>query len=810
MRMLDRFEFMTFTPRPWVHMLKLLVSALLLWTAQSSAIAQDSALLTGQSGVGFSGGSGANQGVSLTGSGQRSSGFEAPRPLGMPGNNRGDLDAGAQLVGKGTGPLPTDFASDALNQRPELPNQFQRFVEQNTGRRLPIHGANLFEGRRFTSVANVPVPSAYVVGPGDDIDLKVWGSVDMALRLTVDRNGQITIPKIGPVTVAGTRADQLDRALSKHVSRVFRNFELTATLGGLRSIQVYVVGQAKRPGLYTVSGLSTLLSLVFESGGPSATGSMRSIELMRQSRLVTSLDLYEFMQNGTTATDAALQPGDVIVFRSAGPRVALLGALDKPAIYELKTASEPLSALLKYSGGLHVLTSPHKAQIERVESVGSKATRAVESRILNELGLQTSLRDGDMVTLFPISPAFANAVTLRGNVAEPLRYPYKKGLRVSDLIPEPAALIQPDYYRRKNMMVQYDRAASVEQMDASSAVNGNLGREEVVGQVKNLLEEINWDYAVVARTNVNDVKTELIPFNLAKAVREKDPANDIQLQPGDVVTIFNVKDMPVPVSKRSHFVSIGGEVNVPGIYEIQPNETLGSLLNRAGGLTPNAYAFGTNFTRESTRLVQQENLNEALKQFEAQLQAASQSLIQNASPNAADAASMQAQIAAQRQTLERMRAIKASGRIALEMNPESPKYPDLMLEDGDSITIPLRPSFVGVFGSVLAKTSFIHRPGDTVGDYINRAGPTRDADLDAALLIRADGTVLANEAHRSFAGFGSQNFMRTTLMPGDSVFVPEVLDKRNAYTRFLEGAKDWTALLYQFGMGVAGFKALGY
>jgi protein involved in polysaccharide export with SLBB domain len=276
------------------------------------------------------------------------------------------------------------------------------------------------------------------------------------------------------------------------------------------------------------------------------------------------------------------------------------------------------------------------------------------------------------------------------------------------------------------------------------------------------------------------------------------------------VTIFNVKDMPVPVSKRSHFVSIGGEVNVPGIYEIQPNETLGSLLNRAGGLTPNAYAFGTNFTRESTRLVQQENLNEALKQFEAQLQAASQSLIQNASPNAADAASMQAQIAAQRQTLERMRAIKASGRIALEMNPESPKYPDLMLEDGDSITIPLRPSFVGVFGSVLAKISFIHRPGDTVGDYINRAGPTRDADLDAALLIRADGTVLANEAHRSFAGFGNQSFMRTTLMPGDSVFVPEVLDKRNAYTRFLEGAKDWTALLYQFGMGAAGFKALGY
>jgi len=144
------------------------------------------------------------------------------------------------------------------------------------------------------------------------------------------------------------------------------------------------------------------------------------------------------------------------------------------------------------------------------------------------------------------------------------------------------------------------------------------------------------------------------------------------------------------------------------------------------------------------------------------------------------------------------------------MDPTQAKYPALLLEDGDTITVPLRPSFVAVFGSVLAKTSFIYRKGDTVGDYINRAGPTRDADLEGTLLIRADGTVVANEAQRSFAGFGNRSFMSTTLMPGDSVFVPEVLDKRTSYTRFMQGAKDWTALLYQFGMGAAGFKALGY
>jgi len=220
--------------------------------------------------------------------------MEAAPPQAQHGAEKRALNAGAQQLGKGEGPNngPTAAAIGGApaDQAAQVPNQFQLFVQQSTGRILPIHGERLFGGRAFSSLANVPVPSAYVVGPGDDIDLKVWGSVDMALRLTVDRNGQIMIPKIGPVTVAGTRADELDKVLAKNVSRVYRNFELTATLGGLRSIQVYVVGQAKRPGLYTVSGLSTLLSAVFESGGPSATGSMRRIELMRRGQKITSLE----------------------------------------------------------------------------------------------------------------------------------------------------------------------------------------------------------------------------------------------------------------------------------------------------------------------------------------------------------------------------------------------------------------------------------------------------------------------------------------------------------------------------------------
>lgn len=475
----------------------------------------------------------------------------------------------------------------------------------------------------------------------------------------------------------------------------------------------------------------------------------------------------------------------------------MLGALDKPAIYELRNHTETLQALLGYSGGLRILTSPHKAQIERVDNKAKAAPRLVDARVLDPAGLQSTLRDGDVVTLFPISPAFGNAVTLRGNVAAPLRYAYTKGLRVADLIPEPAALIQSDYYQRKNLIVQFESGKTASD-------------ERAVSEVKNLLEEVNWDYAVVERLNTKAVKTELIPFNLAKAIRDKDPDHNLELQPGDVITVFGVKDVPVPMAKRSHFVSLGGEVQVPGIYQIQPGDTLPDLLRRAGGLTTNAYAYGTIFTRESTRQQQQANLNEAIEQMQAQTDAFANTLLQNANPNSPEVAAAQAQLAALRQTGARLRGLKASGRIALEMNPDQPEFPALMLEDGDAIVIPLKPGFVSVYGAVLAKTSFIHRKGDTVGHYIHRAGPTRDADLEAALLIRADGSVLANEAQRSFLGIGHQGFMGIELKPGDGVFVPEVLDKRTSYARFMQGAKDWTALLYQFGLGAVGFKSLGY
>lgn len=695
-------------------------------------------------------------------------------------------------MGQGTGPA----ASQALpaDRAPLATNQFQRFVQSATGRDLPLHGYNLFNGQKFSSLANVPVPASYVIGPGDDIDLKLWGSVDVAVRLTVDRNGQINIPKVGTVTVSGTRADQLEKTLQAHIGRVFNNFELNATLGRLRSIQVYVVGQARQPGAYTVSGLSTLIGTLFESGGPAATGSMRNIQLVRAGKTISTLDLYAFIHRGQAEGDAQLMPGDVIVIPPAGPRVAVLGALDNPAIFELRQAEESLGALLNFSGGLKVITTPHKALVERIDPANANAPRSVQERTLDSAGLQSTVRDGDVVTLFPIGPQFSNAITLRGNVAAPLRYSHKPGMRIADVIPEPQALIQSDYYTRKNIIVQYESGKTV-------------SSERVSNEVKNLLEEINWNYAVIERLDAQQIKTRLIPFNLKKAIQDKDPAHNLQLLPGDVVTVFGVKDLPVPLENRTQFVRISGEVKVPGVYEVKPGETLVQLLERAGGYSRNAYPYGTVFTRESTRREQQANLDKAIRKMEQDINAQAATQLQNAI-DAEKSAAVQSQIAGQRLVLKRLESLSASGRIALEMSATDTELPPIVLEDGDSITVPHMPSFVGVVGAVQAETSFIFKPGQTVGDYIEKAGPTATANLDGTLLIRADGTVQANRAQRSWVGRGSRQFMNTFMQAGDTIFVPEELDRRSAYTQFIQGAKDWTSILYQFGIGAAAFKTL--
>ena len=722
----------------------------------------------------------------------------------LPGMAPSNLPAGLL----GTSPNAAQAAPGAPVLTTALPplgsNQFRSFVQDTTGQTLPLYGYNLFGNNSFPAVSDVPVPANYMIGPGDEINLRIWGTIDLALNLTVDRHGQITVPRAGPLTVAGIRSDQLDARLKNHIARVFKNFELNATLGRLRSIQVFVVGQARKPGVFTVSSMSTLISALFESGGPAATGSMRQIRLVRGGKTESTLDLYKFIHSGDTSADVRLLPGDVIVIPPAGPRVALLGALDNPAIYELSQREEPLSAVLAFSGGLQVLTTSHRARVERINTSQDKAPRTVEERALNAIGLAAAVRDGDVISLLMISPEFSNAVTLRGNVTNPLRYAYRPGMRVSDLIPDVSALIQADYYTRKNILVQYEANKEVSNKEVSGK---KVAGDKAIDDARNMLDQINWDYASIERLNVKEVSTTLITFNLAKAVKNKDPMHDLLLQSGDVVTVFGIKELPVPLEKRTQFVRLGGELMVPGQYQLEPSDTLTSLITRAGGLSKNAFLYGTVFTRESTRLQQQENLDKSIRRLETEVNAQVASNLQNVTDSEKGSA-VQAQIAGQKILLDRLKSFKASGRISLELDPASTELPALRLEDGDQILVPSRPSFVGVFGEVMAEASFIHNSSATVSDYLDKAGLTRDADTSNIMLVRADGSVEGSSNRSWWFGLGSATIANKKLNPGDTIFVPGVIDRRSAYTQFIQGAKDWTTLLYQFGLGAAALKTL--
>jgi protein involved in polysaccharide export with SLBB domain len=741
----------------------------------------------------------------------------------------------------------------------EQPSNFQRFVQQSTGRLLPIYGQKLFSTpMAYAPVSEAVVPNDYVIGPGDEIRLQVWGSIEAEYSLAVNRHGQINLPKVGVVNLAGVRAGDLESVLRSKIGHIFTNFKLNATLGRLRSIQIYVVGQARQPGTYTVSSLSTLINALFEVGGPSNNGSMRNIQLKRNGRSVGEMDLYSFIARGDRSGDVPLLPGDVIVIPPVGPRVAVLGQYEQPAIYELKGAGS-IGDVLALGGGLSVLAKHGKVSLERIDPASDKAVRHVEAFALDTAGQRRSLRDGDILTLFEISPQFANAVTLRGNVATPLRYPFTPGMRIRDLIPDREALITPDYYKRKNLLVQFedtdktdaDRAANKQVSDQDqtyqardagkqpnengrsdtgqsqdkrrqSNQNDNVGANQterkpanehaetgVERGVRNLLDEVNWDYAVIERLNRDTLTTRLIPFNLGRVVQDGDDQQNLTLEPGDIVTILSKKDLRVPQDRQTRLVRVEGEVAAPGIYQIEAGETLPQLLTRLGGATSNAYLYGAEFTRESVRKQQQQNLDSVTRKLESQLQAASGKQLANNTAQGDTQSRFLAQQQLLQQQLDRLKTLRSNGRISLELpssNVGLTALPALPLEDGDTIYVPSRPGFVSAIGEVFNENAIIYRPGKTVGDALKTAGLNDNAEIDSAFVLRADGSVSA--ARDSNSLFRMSSFEDIELMPGDTVVVPAKVDMQTNWTKFVTGLKDWTQILYQMGLGAAAWKTL--
>ncbi len=703
-------------------------------------------------------------------------------------------------------------AQQTGNMVPDPATPFQFLVQETVGITPPIFGASLFERppSTFAPVDNTPVPADYIIGPSDTLQITTTGLYASNMALTVDRNGNINYPGIGLISVTGVHFAQLQDYLTQQVGRIYRNFQLSVSLGTLRSIQVYVLGQARRPGLYTVSSLTTLLNAVFASGGPLNSGSLRNIQLRRGDRVVTNFDLYDLLLRGDKTKDVRLEPNDILYIPPVGPQVALLGSVTTSAIYELK-GDTTLNELVTLGNGL--ATNADGADI-RVERVSEHRERSLTEVDLSTGGNMT-LRDGDIITVREISNRFKDAVTLRGNVDNPGRYPWKTGMRLLDLIPNRDALITREYYRRRNLVSQNSYSSPEGRVAVSTAPTVNAatgqattgttatgatvstgnaaqtttasGSGSTVGdaltqsnssfgaqnQIQLSAPDVDLSYAVIERQDPVTLVTSLIPFNPGRLLNDHDASQNLPLFPGDVVTFFSKADIRVPSSQQTRFVRLEGEFVQSGLYSVEPGESLRSLIARAGGLTPDAYLYASEFTRQSTRRIQQQRLQEYADSLEAQIDSQSNQRIA-ASVTATDATSVSVSAASARTAVERLRQTQVTGRIVLQITPDAvgvDAIPDLALEDGDRFIVSRRPSTVTVAGQVYNAAAFLFKPDLQVRHYLRQAGgPDRFADSKRLFVIRADGSVVSEQFH---------NVTKATILPGDTVVVPPKIGSKS-------------------------------
>ena len=691
---------------------------------------------------------------------------------------------------------------------------------------LEPFGYDLFEGvpTTFAPATDIPVPADYVVGPGDILHLQLFGNRNEEYELPVRRDGTINFPEIGPISVAGSRFSQLKNEISERVAEQMIGVRASISLGELRSIRVFVLGDVERPGSYTVSSLSTMTNALFVSGGVKEIGSLRRIELKRNGRRQSTLDLYDLLLKGDTRGDRQLRPGDVIFVPPIGGTISVAGDVNRPAVYELKGDTTVADAIA-YAGGLTPTSDGSRIKLER-----RVAGRGITVSDVDGLGQGSALAvtSGDVLRVPQGLDRLDNAVRLAGNVLQPGLYEWSPGMRLTDVIPAPQ-LLKPDsdlgyvLIRREvepNVFIEAMsadlRAAwrspegldnpPLQKGDTVHVFNVNVGRSHVVNPI---IEELRQQsgmggplavvdiggrvrapgrYPLEPGMKVSDliragggmedsaytIDAELTRYEVvAGQTRETelivvdlgallagDSASDVVLRAYDYLSIREV-----PRWREQETIELRGEVQFPGVYPISQGETLGSVLARAGGLTDLAFVAGAVFTREELKEREKEQTETLANRVESDLAALSL-----ADPGASQAFSIGSTLVTQ------LRNAQPTGRLVINLAPnlQAGGRGDVVLKGGDTLLVPSVSQEVTVLGEVQYPTSHLHADGMRQRDYLDRSGGlTQRADKGRIYVVRANGEVVADSGSRWFARGGSNADIR----PGDTIVVPLDTDR---------------------------------
>ena len=594
-------------------------------------------------------------------------------------------------------------------------------------------GYNLFTNpaSTFAPVSNVPVPPNYVVGPGDTFDVQLYGNEAGNYVLGVDRNGQIDFPKLGPITVSGMGFDSARRVIEERVAQQLIGTQVNVTMGTLRTIRVFVLGEVQQPGSYTVGGLATMTNALFASGGVKTTGSLRRIELKRNGQLVSTLDLYDLLLHGDTSGDHRLQQGDVIFVPPIGPTVSIDGAVLRPAIYELKSATT-LEQMVRIAGGLLPDADQRRVSIERI--LPSRLYETVNFDLLNRPGRDAKVENGDRIHIATIRPTLEKSVQLVGDVYRPGDFAYRPGLRLSDVLPtfkelKPTAdphyimirRIIPPAHRIEVLSADLSRALTergtaadplLEPQDKIYVFDLTSSRASSIAPILQKLElqatpqqpaaivgiegqvKAPGRYPLEPGMRVSDLiraggslddaayggEAELVRYRVVggKIRRTRIVNIDLAAAVRGVASadlalrpydVLLVKR--IPDWKTPGSVDISGEVRFPGTYPIQRGETLRSLLMRAGGLADDAFPEGAVFTRTELRSQEKAQLDLLAKRFQAELSAATlQSVRAGATGTAAGAAvaaSAPQNLAIGQEVVRELRTTQPVGRLVIHL-----------------------------------------------------------------------------------------------------------------------------------------------
>ncbi len=705
----------------------------------------------------------------------------------------------------------------------------------------------------FAPEKNIPVGPEYIIGPDDSFTIHLWGKVEETHVATVSRDGRITLPRLGTLVVGGLTFSELKNFLNNKFKEYYPDFTMSITMDALKAVDIYMVGELNRPGTYNLSSLSTVVSALSSAGGPGKNGSLRNINVSSNGKLLKTVDLYDFFINGLKEDDLTLKQGYTVFVPVIGPTAAISGHVKRPAIYEMKD-EETLEKIIEMAGGVLPTSHLQNVVIERITGHKRKVVISFDLDPSNEetsTNLKTTLKDGDLVKIYPVHKDIERVVYLEGNVKYPNEYELKEGMKIRDIIPsydyllpepylsqaEIVRLVPPDLHpeiitfdlgamlggdESQNLVLKdRDRITvynawekqNIPEVSISGALRnpgifrlyGGMTVKDLIFAAGNTTRNAYLTKGELTRVVAGESGTDIIKidFSPQKAI-EGNSEDNIKLQADDQVFI---REIPKYTSSLERKVYLEGEFKFPGEYSFSEGEKISSVIERAGGLTEEAYPYGAVFTRESAKEIWAARKQEYINKLEQDILTVS-AFTAEAALDATQANVALQTLNAKKEMLEKLRQTEPTGRMVLNISDvifmPSGKN-DLELRPGDRLVVGRRPDSVFVIGEVYNPSAIIHTLDSNVGDYMNLVGGMTDnADKKQIYVVRADGTVISKKQSKfglfswdgpnNRWGFGSFNSIE--LNPGDTIIVPKKVMKFG----WLKFIKDTTSIMYQLAV----------